>query len=216
MRIECRFSLAALTFVALTTSHPEILLAQSSAQAPFLLPIEDTAAVSGGTQVEGMVQRGMIKRGDSVEIIGFRPTRATKIVRIMMAGQSTEVAKKGSRVGLILDGVSRQDIERGQIVSTPGTIKAVTKFSASAHMLRPGEGGRSKPFSNGYRPQFLFWVADITGKINLPAGKRIEPGDNFNMTVELILPAAVEKNLEFTIRESGKTIGSGVVTAIID
>ncbi len=186
---------------------------------PFLMPIEDTMTITGrGTVVTGRVERGQVRVGDEVEIVGIRPQRLkTVITGLEMFRKSLDVAEAGDNAGALLRGIQRSDVERGQVLAKPGTIHPHTKFTAQVYVLTKEEGGRHTPFFNGYRPQFYFRTTDVTGVIELPAGtEMVMPGDNVSMTIELITPIAIEKGLRFAIREGGRTVGSGVVADIIE
>jgi len=186
---------------------------------PFLMPIEDTMTITGrGTVVTGRVERGTVKVGDEVEIVGIRPERAkTVITGLEMFRKSLDSAEAGDNAGALLRGIQRSDVERGQVLAKPGTINPHTKFTAEVYVLTKEEGGRHTPFFNGYRPQFYFRTTDVTGVIELPAGtEMVMPGDNVSMTIELITPIAIEKGLRFAIREGGRTVGSGVVAEVIE
>ena len=186
---------------------------------PFLMPIEDTMTITGrGTVVTGRVERGTIKVGDEVEIIGLKTERAkTVITGLEMFRKSLDQAEAGDNAGALLRGIDRKDIERGQVIAKPGTINPHTKFKSEVYVLTKEEGGRHTPFFNGYRPQFYFRTTDVTGVIDLPSGvDMVMPGDNVSMTIELITPIAIEKGLRFAIREGGRTVGSGVVADIIE
>ena len=186
---------------------------------PFLMPIEDTMTITGrGTVVTGRVERGQVKVGEEVEIVGIRPERLkTVITGLEMFRKSLDSAEAGDNAGALLRGIQRSDVERGQVLAKPGTIHPHTKFTAQVYVLTKEEGGRHTPFFNGYRPQFYFRTTDVTGVIELPAGtEMVMPGDNVSMTIELITPIAIEKGLRFAIREGGRTVGSGVVADIIE
>ena len=186
---------------------------------PFLMPIEDTMTITGrGTVVTGRVERGQIKVGEEVEIVGIRPQRLkTVITGLEMFRKSLDSAEAGDNAGALLRGIQRTDVERGQVLAKPGTIHPHTKFTAQVYVLTKEEGGRHTPFFNGYRPQFYFRTTDVTGVIELEAGtEMVMPGDNVTMTIELITPIAIEKGLRFAIREGGRTVGSGVVSDIIE
>ncbi len=185
---------------------------------PFLMPIEDTMTITGrGTVVTGRVERGTIKVGDEVEIIGLTTERnKTVITGLEMFRKSLDQAQAGDNAGALLRGIDRKDIERGQVLAKPGTVNPHTKFKAEVYVLTKEEGGRHTPFFNGYRPQFYFRTTDVTGLIELEAGtEMVMPGDNTRMTIELITPIAMEKGLRFAIREGGRTVGSGIVTEIL-
>ena len=186
---------------------------------PFLMPIEDTMTITGrGTVVTGRVERGLVKVGDEVEIVGIKPERMkTVITGLEMFRKSLDSAEAGDNAGALLRGIQRADVERGQVLAKPGTINPHTKFKAEVYVLTKEEGGRHTPFFNGYRPQFYFRTTDVTGVIELPAGtEMVMPGDNVSMTIELITPIAIEKGLRFAIREGGRTVGSGVVAEVIE
>ena len=183
---------------------------------PFLMSIEDVFTISGrGTVVTGRVERGVLKLNDEVEIVGLRPTTKSVVTGIEMFRKSLDFAQAGDNAGVLLRGISRDDVERGQVLSKPGTVTPHTKFKASVYVLSKEEGGRHTPFFTNYRPQFYFRTTDVTGVIELPAGvEMVMPGDNVDMTVELIAPVALENGTKFSIREGGRTVGSGVVTEI--
>ena len=185
---------------------------------PFLMPIEDVFSISGrGTVVTGRVERGVIKVGENVEIVGIRPTEKTVCTGVEMFRKLLDEGQAGDNVGLLLRGTKREDVERGQVVAKPGTITPHTKFKAEAYVLSKEEGGRHTPFFSGYRPQFFFRTTDVTGILTLPEGvEMIMPGDNISITAELIAPIAMEKELRFAIREGGRTVGAGVVSEIIE
>ena len=183
---------------------------------PFLMSIEDVFTISGrGTVVTGRVERGVLKLNDEVEIVGLRPTTKSVVTGIEMFRKSLEFAQAGDNAGVLLRGISREDVERGQVLAKPGTVTPHTKFKASVYVLSKEEGGRHTPFFSNYRPQFYFRTTDVTGVVELPAGvEMVMPGDNVDMTVELIAPVALENGTKFSIREGGRTVGSGVVTEI--
>ncbi len=185
---------------------------------PFLMPIEDVFSISGrGTVVTGRVERGVIKVGDEVEIVGLRPTQKTTCTGVEMFRKLLDQGQAGDNVGVLLRGTKREEVERGQVLAKPGTITPHTKFSAEIYVLSKEEGGRHTPFFNGYRPQFYFRTTDVTGSIELPAGtEMVMPGDNVAITVSLIAPIAMEEGLRFAIREGGRTVGAGVVSKIIE
>ena len=186
---------------------------------PFLMPVEDVFTITGrGTVATGRVERGTVKVGEEIEIVGIRPERMKSVVTgVEMFRKTLDQAEAGDNIGLLLRGVERKDIERGQVCAKPGTIHPHTKFKAEVYVLTKEEGGRHTPFFNGYRPQFYFRTTDVTGVIELPAGtEMVMPGDNISMTIELITPIAIEKGLRFAIREGGRTVGSGVVADIIE
>ena len=184
---------------------------------PFLMPIEDVMTITGrGTVVTGRVERGEVKLQDEVEIVGIKPSTKTVVTGVEMFRKLLDQAEAGDNIGVLLRGVQRSDVERGQVLAKPGTIHPHTKFKAQVYVLTKDEGGRHTPFFNGYRPQFYFRTTDVTGVIELEAGtEMVMPGDNVNMTIELITPIAIEKGLRFAIREGGRTVGSGVVSEII-
>ena len=185
---------------------------------PFLMPVEDVFSISGrGTVATGRVERGIIKVGDEVEIVGIKDTEKTTVTGVEMFRKLLDQGQAGDNVGLLLRGVKRDDIERGQVIVIPGSVKPHTKFKAEAYILTKEEGGRHTPFFDGYRPQFYFRTTDVTGVAQLPEGvKMIMPGDNIAIEVELIMPIAMEKELRFAIREGGRTVGAGVVSEIIE
>ena len=184
---------------------------------PFLMPIEDVFTITGrGTVATGRVERGTIKIQEPVEIVGIKPTTTSVVTGIEMFRKSLAFAQAGDNAGILLRGIDRKDIERGQVIAKPGTITPHSEFKAQVYVLKKEEGGRHTPFFNGYRPQFYFRTTDITGTIELPAGvEMVMPGDNVDMTVTLIAPIAAEKGLRFAIREGGRTVGSGVISEII-
>ena len=183
---------------------------------PFLMPIEDVFGIKGrGTVVTGRIERGQVKTGEQIEIIGFGPTRTTTVTGVEMFQKTLDSGLAGDNVGCLLRGIDREDIERGQVLAKPGSIKPHTKFAAEVYVLSKEEGGRHTPFFNGYRPQFYIRTTDVTGSIGLPEGvEMVMPGDNIQMQIELITPVAVEDGLRFAIREGGRTVGAGVVTKI--
>jgi elongation factor Tu len=185
---------------------------------PFLMPIEDVFGIKGrGTVVTGRVDRGVVKVGDEIEIIGLGEQRKVIATGVEMFQKTLDEGVAGDNVGVLLRGVERDDVERGQVLCKPGSIKPHTKFSAEVYVLGKEEGGRHTPFFNGYRPQFYVRTTDVTGNILLPEGvEMVMPGDNIQMTVELITPVACEEGLRFAIREGGRTVGAGVVTSIIE
>ncbi len=184
---------------------------------PFMMPIEDIFSIEGrGTVVTGRVERGIIKVGDDVEIVGIRPTQKTAVTGVEMFRKSLDQGQAGDNVGCLLRGTKKEDVQRGQILAKPGTITPHTKFEAQVYVLTKEEGGRHTAFFPGYRPQFYIRTADVTGNIALPEGvEMVMPGDNINMTVELIYPCALEEKMRFAIREGGRTVGAGTVTKII-
>jgi len=185
---------------------------------PFLMPVEDVFSISGrGTVATGRVERGIVKVGDTVEIVGFKDTESTVVTGVEMFRKLLDEGRAGDNIGCLLRGVKREDIERGQVLAQPKSIMPHTKFMAEVYVLTKEEGGRHTPFFKGYRPQFYFRTTDVTGTVELPEGvEMVMPGDNTNMRVELITPIAMEKELRFAIREGGKTVGAGVITEIIE
>jgi elongation factor Tu len=185
---------------------------------PFLMPVEDIFSISGrGTVATGRVERGIVKVGETVEIIGIRDTRSTVVTGVEMFKKLLDEGRAGDNVGLLLRGVDRKEIERGQVIAKPGSIKPHTKFKAEAYVLTKEEGGRHTPFFSGYRPQFYFRTTDVTGVAHLPEGvEMVMPGDNIAMEIELITPIAMEKGLRFAIREGGRTVGAGTISDIIE
>ena len=184
---------------------------------PFLMPIEDVFGIKGrGTVTTGRIERGIVKVGDTVEIIGLRDTRTTTVTGVEMFKKLLDEGQAGDNVGTLLRGIERVDVERGQVLAKPGSIKPHTKFDAEVYVLRKEEGGRHTPFFNGYRPQFFIRTLDVTGDIKLPEGvEMVMPGDNIKMSVELITPVALENGSRFAIREGGRTVGAGVITNVI-
>jgi elongation factor Tu len=185
---------------------------------PFLMPIEDVFSISGrGTVVTGRIERGVIKVGEEVEIIGIRATTKTTVTGVEMFRKLLDQGEAGDNVGCLLRGIERDGVERGQVLAKPGSVKPHTKFTAEAYILTKEEGGRHTPFFTNYRPQFYFRTTDVTGVVELPAGtEMVMPGDNVSMTVQLIVPIAMEEKLRFAIREGGRTVGAGVVAKIIE
>jgi elongation factor Tu len=185
---------------------------------PFLMPIEDVFSISGrGTVVTGRVERGVIKVGEEVEIVGIRPTLKTVCTGVEMFRKTLDQGQAGDNIGVLLRGVKREDVERGQVITKPGAITPHRKFKAEAYILTKEEGGRHTPFFNGYRPQYYFRTTDVTGVAVLPEGvEMVMPGDNVQLTVELITPIAMEKELRFAIREGGRTVGAGVISEVIE
>jgi len=183
----------------------------------FLMPIEDVFSISGrGTVVTGRVERGMVKVGDEIEIVGIRPTTKTTCTGVEMFRKLLDSGQAGDNVGVLLRGTKRDDVERGQVLAKPGSIKPFTKFKAETYVLTKEEGGRHTPFFTNYRPQFYFRTTDVTGTVQLPEGtEMVMPGDNVTMHVELIAPIAMEQGLRFAIREGGRTVGAGVVAEIV-
>src|SRR5881296_1579094 len=184
---------------------------------PFLMPVEDVFSISGrGTVGTGRVERGKVKVGDKVEIVGLRDTRDTVVTGVEMFRKSMDEAIAGDNIGILLRGIEKEDLERGMVVCAPKSITPHTKFTGSVYVLTKEEGGRHTPFFNGYRPQFYFRTTDVTGVAHLPQGvEMVMPGDNIAMDIELITPIAMEKGLRFAIREGGRTVGAGVVTEVI-
>ena len=185
---------------------------------PFLMSIEDVFTISGrGTVVTGRVERGVLNLNDEVEIVGLKPTRKTVVTGIEMFRKSLDFAQAGDNAGVLLRGIAREDVERGQVLAKPGSVTPHHKFEASVYVLTKEEGGRHTPFFSNYRPQFYFRTTDVTGVIELPEGvEMVMPGDNVDMTVELIAPVALEKGTKFSIREGGRTVGAGVVSEIVE
>jgi elongation factor Tu len=185
---------------------------------PFLMPIEDVFSISGrGTVVTGRVERGIVKVGEEIEIVGIRPTQKTTCTGVEMFRKLLDQGQAGDNVGVLLRGTKREEVERGQVLAKPGSITPHTHFQAEVYVLSKDEGGRHTPFFNGYRPQFYFRTTDVTGACELPAGvEMVMPGDNVQMTVKLIAPIAMEDGLRFAIREGGRTVGAGVVAKIIE
>jgi elongation factor Tu len=185
---------------------------------PFLMPIEDVFSISGrGTVVTGRVERGIINVGDEIEIVGIKDTTKTTCTGVEMFRKLLDEGQAGDNVGILLRGTKREEVERGQVLCKPGSIKPHTKFECEVYVLSKDEGGRHTPFFNGYRPQFYFRTTDVTGACDLPEGiEMVMPGDNVKMTVTLIAPIAMEEGLRFAIREGGRTVGAGVVAKIIE
>ncbi len=185
---------------------------------PFLMPVEDVFSITGrGTVVTGRVERGVVKVGDVVEIIGYHETKSTTVTGVEMFRKLLDQAEAGDNIGALLRGISREEIQRGQVLAKPGSVKPHTKFTSEVYVLSKEEGGRHTPFFGNYRPQFYFRTTDVTGVIQLPEGvEMVMPGDNVAMTVELIAPIAVEKGTKFSIREGGRTVGAGSVVDIIE
>ncbi len=185
---------------------------------PFLMPVEDVFTIQGrGTVATGRIERGQVRTGETIELVGINETSSTTCTGVEMFRKILDYGQAGDNVGLLLRGLKREDVARGQVLSKPASIKPHTKFSCEAYILKKDEGGRHKPFFAGYRPQFYFRTTDVTGKIHLPDGvEMVMPGDNIQMTVELITPIAIEDQLRFAIREGGRTVGAGVVTGIIE
>jgi elongation factor Tu len=185
---------------------------------PFLMPIEDVFSISGrGTVVTGRVERGVLRPGDEVEIVGLGPTRRTVATSIEMFRKVLDEARPGDNIGVLLRGIGKDEVERGMVLAAPGSIKPYKRFKGEVYVLTKEEGGRHTPFFNGYRPQFYFRTTDVTGTVKLPDGvEMVMPGDNVNLEVELLEPVALEPGLRFAIREGGKTVGAGVVTEVMD
>jgi elongation factor Tu len=185
---------------------------------PFLMPVGDVFTISGrGTVVTGRVDRGIVKVGEDVEIIGIRPTIKTVVTGVEMFRKTLDEGRAGDDVGLLIRGIKREDVERGQVVAKPGSITPHTKYEAAVYVLTKEEGGRHTPFFSGYRPQFYFRTTDVTGVATLPEGvEMVMPGDNVKMSIELIMPIAMEEQLRFAIREGGRTVGAGVVSKVIE
>jgi len=185
---------------------------------PFLMPIEDVFTISGrGTVVTGRVERGIIRVGEEIEIVGFRPTMKTVCTGVEMFRKTLDQGQAGDNIGVLLRGTKKDEVERGQVVAKPGSITPHTKFKSEVYILTKEEGGRHTPFFNGYRPQFYFRTTDVTGVVTLPEGvEMVMPGDNVSLEVSLITPIAMEKELRFAIREGGRTVGAGVVSQIIE
>ena len=185
---------------------------------PFLMPVEDVFSITGrGTVATGRVERGVVKVGDVVEIIGYHETKSTTVTGVEMFRKLLDQAEAGDNIGALLRGISREEIQRGQVLAKPGSVKPHTKFTSEGYVLSKEEGGRHTPFFGNYRPQFYFRTTDVTGVIQLPEGvEMVMPGDNVAMTVELIAPIAVEKGTKFSIREGGRTVGAGSVVDIIE
>ena len=184
---------------------------------PFLMPIEDIFSISGrGTVVTGRVERGVVKVGEEVEVIGLRPTQKTVVTGVEMFRKLLDQGQAGDNIGVLLRGTKKDEVERGQVVAAPGSITPHTKFKAEAYVLTKEEGGRHTPFFNGYRPQFYFRTTDVTGVATLPVGtEMVMPGDNVSLEIELISPIAMEKGLRFAIREGGRTVGAGTVADVL-
>ena len=185
---------------------------------PFLMPIEDVFSISGrGTVVTGRVERGIINVGEEIEIVGIKDTQTTTCTGVEMFRKLLDEGRAGENVGVLLRGTKREEVERGQVLSKPGSITPHTKFEAEVYVLSKDEGGRHTPFFKGYRPQFYFRTTDVTGSVELPEGvEMVMPGDNVNMVVDLIAPIAMDDGLRFAIREGGRTVGAGVVTKVIE
>jgi elongation factor Tu len=200
---------------ALDKSIPE---PERALDKPFLMPVEDVFSITGrGTVVTGRIEQGIVNTGDEVEIVGIRDTTKTTVTGVEMFRKILDQGQAGDNVGCLLRGTAKEDVERGQVLAKPKSITPHTKFTAQAYILTKDEGGRHTPFFNGYRPQFYFRTTDVTGVANLPEGtEMVMPGDNVEMTVELITPIAMDKELRFAIREGGRTVGAGVVAEILE
>src|SRR5687767_8815284 len=185
---------------------------------PFLMPIEDVFSISGrGTVVTGRVERGIVKVGEEIEIVGLKNTVKTTVTGVEMFRKLLDQGQAGDNIGALLRGTKREDVERGQVLAKPGSITPHTKFKAEAYILTKEEGGRHTPFFTNYRPQFYFRTTDVTGTIVLPQGtEMVMPGDNIQMEIELIAPIAMEKGLRFAIREGGRTVGAGTVSEVVE
>jgi elongation factor Tu len=200
---------------ALDTYIPE---PQRAIDGAFLMPVEDVFSISGrGTVVTGRIERGIVKVGDEIEVVGLRPTQKTIVTGVEMFRKLLDQGQAGDNVGVLLRGSKREDVERGQVLCKPGSINPHTKFEAEIYVLTKEEGGRHTPFFKGYRPQFYFRTTDVTGECQLPDGvEMVMPGDNIKMVVTLISPIAMEQGLRFAIREGGRTVGAGVVAKIVE
>jgi elongation factor Tu len=185
---------------------------------PYLMPIEDVFSIAGrGTVVTGRIERGIVKVGDEIEIVGIKPTQKTVVTGVEMFRKLLDQGQAGDNVGVLLRGVKKEEVERGMVLAKPGSITPHTKFKAEAYVLTKEEGGRHTPFFKGYRPQFYFRTTDVTGVVTLAEGvEMVMPGDNMSCTVELITPIAMDKELRFAIREGGRTVGAGVITEVIE
>jgi elongation factor Tu len=185
---------------------------------PFLMPVEDVFSISGrGTVVTGRVERGVVKVGEEIEIVGIRDTQKTTCTGVEMFRKLLDQGEAGDNIGALLRGVGREDVQRGQVLAAPGSITPHTKFKGEAYILTKDEGGRHTPFFTNYRPQFYFRTTDVTGVVSLEAGvEMVMPGDNITMNVELIAPIAMDEGLRFAIREGGRTVGAGVVATIVE
>jgi elongation factor Tu len=194
-----------------------IPLPQRDIDKPFLMPIEDIFSIQGrGTVVTGRIEKGVVKVGEEVEIVGFRDTRKTVVTGVEMFKKLLDSGMAGDNVGLLLRGIDKEEVERGQVLAKPGSIKPHAKFKGEVYVLSKEEGGRHTPFFKGYRPQFYFRTTDVTGICELPEGvEMVMPGDNVTIVVELITPVAMDKGLRFAIREGGRTVGAGTVTDVI-
>jgi elongation factor Tu len=183
---------------------------------PFLMPVEDVFSIKGrGTVVTGRIERGVVKVNDTIEIVGMKETKSTVVTGVEMFKKQLDEGQAGDNVGLLLRGIEKDDVERGQVLAKPGSITPHTEFEAEAYILTKEEGGRHTPFFKGYRPQFYIRTTDVTGSVELPAGvEMVMPGDTSKMNVKLIVPVALEEGLRFAIREGGKTVGAGVITKV--
>jgi elongation factor Tu len=195
-----------------------IPLPERAIDKPFLMPIEDVFSISGrGTVVTGRVDRGVVKVGEEVEIVGYAATQKKVVTGVEMFKKLLDQGQAGDNIGVLLRGTEKDDVERGQVLAKPGSITPHTRFKGEVYVLTKDEGGRHTPFFNGYRPQFYLRTTDVTGVATLPEGvEMVMPGDNVNMTVELITPVALEKGLRFAIREGGRTVGAGTITEIVE
>jgi elongation factor Tu len=195
-----------------------IPMPQREIDKPFLMPIEDVFSISGrGTVVTGRVDRGQVKVGEEVEIVGFKPTEKKVVTGVEMFRKLLDSGQAGDNIGVLLRGVEKDDVERGQVLCKPGSIKPHTKFKGEVYILSKEEGGRHTPFFNGYRPQFYIRTTDVTGTLHLPEGvEMVMPGDNTTITGELMTPVALEKGARFAIREGGRTVGAGTMTEILE
>jgi elongation factor Tu len=184
---------------------------------PFLLPVEDVFSITGrGTVATGRIERGIVKVGEELALVGFNSDKKSVVTGVEMFRKLLDQGQAGDNVGLLLRGVDKAEIERGMVLAKPGSVKPHTKFEAEVYVLNKDEGGRHTPFFKGYRPQFYFRTTDVTGSVELPAGtEMVMPGDNIQMTIELITPIAMEEQVRFAIREGGRTVGAGVVTKIL-
>jgi elongation factor Tu len=185
---------------------------------PFLMPVEDVLSIPGrGAVVTGRVERGVVKVGEDVEIVGIRPTQKAAVIGVEISRKLLDQGQAGDNIGVLLRDTKRDDVERGQVLSKPGSVKPHTKFKAEAYFLTAEEGGRRTPFFSGYRPQFYFRTIDVTGVVHLPEGtEMVMPGDTITMAVDLIVPIAIEKKQRFVVREGGRTVGTGVVANPIE
>jgi elongation factor Tu len=201
-------------YTALDTFIPE---PQREVDKPFLLPVEDVFSITGrGTVATGRIERGKVKVGEEVQLVGFGSEKKSVVTGVEMFRKLLDDGQAGDNVGLLLRGLEKKDIERGMVLAKPGSIKPHTRFTGEVYVLTKDEGGRHTPFFKGYRPQFYFRTTDVTGTIELPEGtEMVMPGDNIQMTIELITPIAMEEQVRFAIREGGRTVGAGVVTKIL-